>query len=492
MEPSKRGGGEKKRGKFTDRKSTLQEPVADDSSAASLSSASPPAANTNETPVACSPWPVTSPYLSDSSPMAPSSLEELFQAEVAGFSPLAEELKGKGNSNTQQSLPHCWDSARGAPFSVSGSDSVDRSVHEADLFDSEARSASQADVFHSNEQSLDQVNTPDSNSHLLRQAIAPSSDVRSVDQADSSNSVVYSVNEADSAGSVPNQTRAQGGGDPRQPSSATAVNREQTQHCCCRMSRLGMADFQHVSRSELPSDMMQYWLLKEEERRQLTHLSSVYQEVLATVGDQEYGGEKVLDGPLSVEDYMFAMDKVFHWCVYFAKCIPHFQKLPQVDQIATIKASTFVCHGIAMTTVYLPERKLWDSIFGPVGVGHVPTSILPRDILQDVEEFCCRLKLIAKNDFTIYALLHCIVIFDPRESFIEDRQLINQFRDEYVILLKHYLESQYSFQHADAYFSALMDLLVKGGKKGREAMHMIRQTAEATFEPLTAEILSVD
>ena len=38
----------------------------------------------------------------------------------------------------------------------------------------------------------------------------------------------------------------------------------------------GQATFQHVAREALPSDLKQYWLLTNEERVQLAHLSARY------------------------------------------------------------------------------------------------------------------------------------------------------------------------------------------------------------------------
>ena len=109
-----------------------------------------------------------------------------------------------------------------------------------------------------------------------------------------------------------------------------------------------------------------------------------------------------------------------------------------------------------------------------------------------VLEFCHHLKAVAKNEVAVYALLHCLVLFDPCQTSVEDRQLVNALRDKYVILLKHYLESQYSYLHANRYFSVLVDILVQVRQLGQQGRAFYTQIAEGVFKPLSAEIFSSD
>lgn len=241
--------------------------------------------------------------------------------------------------------------------------------------------------------------------------------------------------------------------------------------------------------------MKQYWLLSKEERFQLTHLTATYQDTMMTLAEKEPGKPVRLtlqDAPLSMDDYMKLLDDVLHLCVRFAKAVPEFQRLQQADQIAVLKASSLPCYGIAASSMFIPEREKWMSQFGQVGREHFPPSLYSQAFLGDVLEFSRNLKAIAKNEVSVYALLHCIVLFDPRESSIENRQLVNALRDKYVILLKHHLESQYSYLHADRYFSALTDIVVRIRILGEWGRSFYAQIAEGNFKPLSAEIFSPD
>ena len=110
-------------------------------------------------------------------------------------------------------------------------------------------------------------------------------------------------------------------------------------------------------------------------------------------------------------------------------------------------------------------------------------------VFQFGVEYCRSVKSLVKNDFTIYALVHCMILFDPRDAKIVDRQLVNQTRDKYVIMLKHYLESQYSYLYADEYFVAIQELV-------REMCHMAQsgnaffKRYSSAFQPLITEMLS--
>lgn len=81
-------------------------------------------------------------------------------------------------------------------------------------------------------------------------------------------------------------------------------------------------------------------------------------------------------------------------------------------------------------------------------------------------------------------------MFDPREANIVDRQLINTFRDKYIILLKHYLESEYSFLYAERYMSAIMDKVVEIRQTAQLSLTAMRQFMDF-IPPLMKQLLNL-
>ena len=95
-----------------------------------------------------------------------------------------------------------------------------------------------------------------------------------------------------------------------------------------------------------------------------------------------------------------------------------------------------------------------------------------------------------KNDVTLFVLMHCLILFDPREANLVDRQLINTFRDKYVILLKHYLESEYSFLYTERYLRAILDKTVEIRHVADKSMGILREFREYV-PPLVKQILNL-
>nr|KAG5714184.1 hypothetical protein BaRGS_018401 [Batillaria attramentaria] len=200
--------------------------------------------------------------------------------------------------------------------------------------------------------------------------------------------------------------------------------------------------------------MKQYWLLTSDERATLTQLTSAYQDTMMKLTDRDPDKRLSLgsSGGMTLEDFFYVVEQVLHLCVRFAKALPDFWQLKQPDQIAILKTSSMQCDGIALSAMCVPERGVWQTPFGDLGMNHMPAALntaRDRELMAEMLSFSRQLKSVAKSDITIYGLLHCIALFDPSEATLDDKQLVNTLKDKYLILLKHYIESQFSYQHAD-------------------------------------------
>lgn len=250
-------------------------------------------------------------------------------------------------------------------------------------------------------------------------------------------------------------------------------------------------EFKHVAREELPWDMQMYWPLTGEERALLTKLTSVFQASLVdSLEEQMSCSQAVESGCLTTETMVKILEISMYKNVSFAKSVQEFRQLRQADQISLLKASAMQMYSIRCASCYLPEQKVWVGTHGHVSATDVMRVFDFEVGVHDFIDYCTSLKCVAKNNITIYALMHCIVLFDPRGATIEDRVQVNAFRDKYVILLKHYLESEYSFSFADLYMAEIMESLYDVRVLGENLQTFYRQYS-SLFLPLVAECMSV-
>jgi nuclear receptor subfamily 1 group I len=245
-------------------------------------------------------------------------------------------------------------------------------------------------------------------------------------------------------------------------------------------------NFKHVTREELPWNMQLYWPLTTDERALLTDLTSSYQTVTtnASVEDRERFSKW---GDFCMDEMFFKLEHYMHKYVQFARLVPDFQRLRQHDKIALLKASALCWYHIRMAFEYLPEQRAWVNMFGTRTVDQLSGFFGDPKGVDQYASFCESFKSVLKNDMSLYALMIMLVLFDPSDASLQDRTMVNTVRDKYVLLLKHYLESQFSFLFADRYlaevFSQLVDLRVLSQSSMQFYKHFSSQ-----FKPLIAEV----
>ena len=246
--------------------------------------------------------------------------------------------------------------------------------------------------------------------------------------------------------------------------------------------------FQHVAREELPWDMQLYWPLTVEERALLTQLTSSYQTVTSACSPEDQERMRQWDS-FCMEKAIFALEHSMRQYVQFARVIPEFQALSQGDQISVLKASALQWYHIRTASYFIPERRYWANPFGVVEESELSGFFGDAHGLREYADFCEGLKFMVKNDTTLYALMHTLVLFDARDPNIENRVLVNNTKDKYMVLLKHYLESQFSFLHADRYLVEIMEQILDLQQLGQSSMSFYKHFS-SHFRPLVAEVLS--
>ena len=212
---------------------------------------------------------------------------------------------------------------------------------------------------------------------------------------------------------------------------------------------------------QLPSDPDLYWRLSEDQRSLLTTLSAAYQDTLLSSLSRwprlVVFDESNIDWQLFMDDFdMTARD-----AISFVKRLADFQVLSMNDQISCFKSTLDQVLGVHACYIFLPERCSWRSICGEMSAD-LAKRFVPFNPYVDTSVQVCRdVKLIAKNDVTLYALLHCILLFDPSCESAHDRQLLSAMRNKYRTLLRHYLEATFSFLYSEDIYTLLQNKLLQ-------------------------------
>ncbi|KAK7508740.1 hypothetical protein BaRGS_00000306 [Batillaria attramentaria] len=226
-------------------------------------------------------------------------------------------------------------------------------------------------------------------------------------------------------------------------------------------SRGRACSFEPVPTALLPSDPLMYWRLTAEEHTLLTQLTADYQELLLEHLPVLDTSQVLLQRieSLSLNESMDHSERFIANLVNFLKHIPDFRSLDMSDQLALVKANFMRCFLVKGSVSYSEERDAWlkDNFEVPLSA-YVGATQNP-ELMRRYADFCRITKRVLKNDISGYALLNLLVLLEPQTASLSDRQTVNTLHDKYATLLKHHLESQYSYMFAGQYLEAAWDCL---------------------------------
>ena len=177
--------------------------------------------------------------------------------------------------------------------------------------------------------------------------------------------------------------------------------------------------------------------------------------------------------------------------IKFIKRMQDFQQISQEDQIALLKASVLNSLLLRSAFFYSIEDDAWVT---PTGT--IPTTILKSSTgfgeIHDLHtEYCRTLKEITTNDYGLFALLQIIVVFDPDGDEVRNKEFISNIQDKYLVLLKHYLEAEFSFTKGQEFFATLMQKIVDMKQLNDCHTKILLQVNPCDIEPLMLEVLNL-
>ncbi|XP_005089041.2 nuclear hormone receptor HR96 [Aplysia californica] len=247
--------------------------------------------------------------------------------------------------------------------------------------------------------------------------------------------------------------------------------------------------FKHVPKESLPTDRNMYHQLSSTDKCLLSDITEAYRSTLAAMPEM---------GPYSIEkEYQKASDLINHSevvvrkLIMFVKHLEDFKHLTQEDQIAALKACVMNTLLLRSALFYNIEKDAWLT-----PKGEIPTSILKNatgfvSLHNNHVYYCRRVKSMALEDLNLYALLQALIIFDPAGFNVTGREFISSIQDRYIILLKHYLESVFSYDYAKDYYVSALDRLCDLKVLSEEHAKILLQVNPVDVEPLMLEVLNL-
>lgn len=247
-----------------------------------------------------------------------------------------------------------------------------------------------------------------------------------------------------------------------------------------------------ITKEMLPDDRSVYRELKSEEKHLLESVTSAYLQTLAgfasNTGEEHVNEESNYS---TIDDLVNNSEIAVRRLIKFVKMLDDFKLLIQEDQIATLKACVLSALLLRSVNFYDMENDAWRT---PTGL--IPTAILKRatglhDLHDNHTNYCKTLKQLSNDDVTVLALLQVIAIFNPDGHMVKNKTFISDMQDKYMVLLKHYLESEITIEFGQKVFvHLLLKVQELKGLTGEHAKILLQVDANQ-IEPLMLEILNL-
>lgn len=253
---------------------------------------------------------------------------------------------------------------------------------------------------------------------------------------------------------------------------------------------LTISKYMRLNDSTIPSHLDTYLLrrLTDDENHAIQELVQVY-DLSFTVDLEPLIHIKQLDPSLNqlVNQSSITVLRL----IKFAKRLNDFVRLPQECQIGILKGTWIHMLLLRSVALYDTERDVWVT-----PRGDIPTEILKNatgfvQLHDDHVCYCKNIKQIVRDDLTIVVVLLIIVLFSPEGPHVITREVVSNLQDKYLLLLKHYLESKYTYTRAADMFPQLMSKMKELKELAEVHGKYLLDVNPREIEPIMLEILDL-
>ncbi|XP_064631107.1 nuclear hormone receptor HR96-like isoform X2 [Lineus longissimus] len=177
--------------------------------------------------------------------------------------------------------------------------------------------------------------------------------------------------------------------------------------------------------------------------------------------------------------------------IKFAKKIDDFVRLSQDSQIWLLKGVVLSTLFIRSAEHYNQEKDAWIT-----PTCEIPTIVLKRatgyeKFHEEHIKYCKSIKPLTQDDPNILMMMMIISLFYPDRPNVTERETVSDAQDKYICLLKHYLESKYSFYRARQLFPRILAKLDELQELTENHGRVLLHVNPSEIEPLMLEIFDL-
>lgn len=177
--------------------------------------------------------------------------------------------------------------------------------------------------------------------------------------------------------------------------------------------------------------------------------------------------------------------------IKFIKQLEDFQQLSQEDQVGLLKTCVLSSIMLRSCCFYNIDRDSWMTASGEISTSILKSSTGYNELYELHTKFCRKVKELFKDDHILFSLVQVICIFNPECKDVRRKCTISNIQDKYIVLLKHYLEWEFSYTNARQMFAKVMSIIADIKDVTDAHNTIILQANPMEIEPLMLEVLDL-
>ena len=252
---------------------------------------------------------------------------------------------------------------------------------------------------------------------------------------------------------------------------------------------LEISGISEQANSSVGNEMILKRSLSAEDRETIMTLENFYS--LAFVRKNE--GETFPED--KVEDFINTTKETVQKLIKYIKCVNDFAMLDQKCQILILKARMLSSVLLRAAFDYQKEYCSWNLVHRekPLEFSNFKKALGPQnaDVADKVVQMHASLQEKFGQDSKLYALLHLALIFNPCTPNLQNRQTIADIQIKYITLLKHYLESKFSYHMSKTCLPYLLQKLNFIDELSEDLGEVLSVMQLKDVDPLMIEVLSL-
>ena len=177
--------------------------------------------------------------------------------------------------------------------------------------------------------------------------------------------------------------------------------------------------------------------------------------------------------------------------VKFFKTNDDFRSLTLDTQSACLKAHLLSCIVLHSFYTYNPRTCTFDALGRSIHEVFFIQAFSPHsDVALNVVKLCREVRKELTYDLSLHAILQMILFFSPDGVDMLMRRHLSNIQDQYLILLKHHLESKLSFSCRGEMYAYLLQKLQEVKDCSSRMLAVLHQIDTAMVEPLMLEVFN--